>query len=146
MSGFRVPETTRDAIVLADGSPLSAEAFYSQRDARTTVSQQLPSQAYSVVIALSDAVALSEEGQTALMWTCSMLRRMGRAFAGIRIASSSEARAHLYVGTLHRSRGRLTLEEAMTVELLGADPFSAIAWSTLDAPDIFAGAESVIWL
>src|SRR2546430_6862442 len=111
MSGSPGHESARESVVLPDGSPLTADAFYAQRDARTTISTPLPLDPIQVVIALPPWNSETDGGHTALLWTCSMLRRMGRSFAGIRIASNPAARIHPYRGALLRALGGITLEE-----------------------------------
>ncbi len=135
-----------DVVLLPNGQPLTADAFYQERDNRTQLLGTYRRREVRVAIALGYDASGSVAGQTGLLWASSMVRRMGRPFAPVRILSPAGARGEPLVAVSGRYRECDTLGDAVDMELIGADPFAPYDWADLDAPDAFSGMEAVIWI
>jgi molybdopterin/thiamine biosynthesis adenylyltransferase len=145
MSGFPAPSSVTAAPACLIASKLVfADAFYAERDQRTGLGGALASHMVRVAIVLAPGLEQTVGGQTALIWTASMLRRMGRCFSNSLLVADSAAPTARYVGALRR--GAPTLGEAVAAELGEADPFGSIEWRPVGDPRALADAGLVIWL
>src|SRR4051812_23683458 len=133
-----------DSVMMPDGSSLTADAFYGERDSRSAVTSLLPQEPIRVLVVLEDAAAETHGGQTALIWTASMLRRMGRSFSGVRIACTRRAWEKPYCGTPLSANGPDTFGNTVAAELVGADPFVEVDWSEIGDATAFNDVRFVI--
>jgi hypothetical protein len=126
------------------GAPLTADAFYAQRDQRASV--ELPLHALSrrrIAIAVPASAAGSIGLELALWWAASIIRRMGKAFAEtIIIASDSFRRSPSHLS----SGGDQTVEQVVTAEMQQADPFARVEWRAPDAGVPPPDAARLLWL
>lgn len=142
-----MPSSEPDVITLADGRQLDADAFYAERDARTEASgARYRLQRVRSAIVIPSRVKLTAPVQTALLWTASQLRRMGRPFAETRIVTSADTASTPYRGTLHLAQDPQSLREAVELELLGADPFGSVIWRHVADPDALDDVDIAICL
>jgi ThiF family len=124
---------------------LNADAFYRERDARGELEHPLsalPPQRIAIVAPPpSGASAIGLE--TALFWTASIIRRMGRAFSDLILVTTDEFR---------RSDSRITGKPGMTIEqflsdeLRMADPFGRIEWRDSSDTVELSDAAWTLWL
>lgn len=128
------------------GGGLNAERFYAERDHRTRVSAPLTTEPFPVALVLPREVERSAGAHLALLWAASMLRRMGRAFAGVRVVTSDEARRSVCLSPPAYMADGCTLEDAVSTELRHADPFAPVAWMNLEAPGALVGIRMALWL
>ena len=139
------PPIGDERIQLPDGRDIDADTFYAERDARTTQDRAYGNAEFPVAVVLPSGEVATTEGQTALLWTCSMLRRLGRPFARTIIVAPRNAETTPYRGALHRDVAA-TLGDAIEIELVGADPFAPIAWRCLGDAGVLDGVRMAVWL
>ncbi|MDB4889237.1 MAG: hypothetical protein JWL61_1092 [Gemmatimonadetes bacterium] len=132
------------SIQLLDGRTLLRDQFYAERDHRTQVTASFSHARVRIALVLSPGLELTEGGQTAFIWAASMVRRMGRPFAELRLVSAPGAHGAPYLAGLHRHLSVETLGEAMEIELLGSDPFSEYSWREFGGVDVLAGVDAII--
>lgn len=125
---------------------VNAEQFYSARDQRTVVAGPFLRPSFPVAVVLAPGLEHTVAGQTALLWTTSMLRRMGRPFARTVIVTTENGHTAPYVAALHRDRSPATLGDAVQIELLGADPFAPVEWRWMEKPEALDRVAMVIRL
>jgi molybdopterin/thiamine biosynthesis adenylyltransferase len=133
------------AVALPSGQVISESQFYSARDHRTSISVQYAKQEFKIAIALDHGLESTVQGQAALVWTASMIRRMGKPFARLIIATAESAKRQLSKLAL-RSQDGQNLGQLVEAELRGADPFASYEWRDVDSADALEGADFVIWL
>ena len=120
------------------------DAFYAKRDARASIEHplgQLAPQRVAIVVPQSATPSIGLE--LALWWSASIIRRMGRPFAEIVVVASDSFRVCGSRLTAERDR---TVEQVLTAELQGADPFARIEWRAPDADAPFRDTSCVLWL
>jgi hypothetical protein len=136
-----------DAVLMPDGRVIAAEAFYQARDQRTQATGGTSLSApVTVALIIGDSALSTAAGQTALIWGASLVRRMGRAYSGVRLVGPPSARGAPYLAALHRALRPRTLGEAIEIELLGADPFAPIEWRDAHDATALAGVDAGIWI
>jgi hypothetical protein len=124
---------------------LTPDAFYAERDARSALDHpllQLPLRRVAIVVPAGTAA--SKIGiETALFWSASIIRRMGRPFSHIIIVASSDFRQSIAEGRVAAGR---TVEEYIDEELRSADPFGRIEWRSSAGSADLIDANAVLWL
>jgi molybdopterin/thiamine biosynthesis adenylyltransferase len=103
---------------------IDLNTFYAERDSRTVIGGASPTD-FPIAVVLPPDQAASPTAHTALLWACSMTRRMGRAFAHTIIVAPSATLDHPFLG-FPRMGEKLTLRQALEYELFGADPFGGL--------------------
>ncbi|MBB4637522.1 ThiF family adenylyltransferase [Longimicrobium terrae] len=127
---------------IVGGRVLTADAFYAERDQRTALGGAYAAPQLAVAVVLAPDLMETAAGQTALLWSLSMLKRMGRAFSRSIIVATSGAADTRNHAALHRSLA--TLGQAVNAELMGADPFGSIEWRALGDDGALAGVDLVL--
>jgi hypothetical protein len=119
------------------------DRFYSERDSRTLVGGGIASDlAGPVAVVLNPDVAHVRGAHLALLWACSLLRRMNRAFARSIVIGPAAARDQ---GFADRRGAPATLVAAIAEELVGADPFGTFEWRDFE-PQAFRDIGFAIWI
>lgn len=121
---------------------LDADRFYQERDSRMIVGGFAPQSDFRVAVGISRRVAATLEGQRALFWLCSMLRRSGRAFSKTTIVSEEgvEGLPNLSARSMEQ-----TLKASLEAELAEADPFGSTEWRAPTANSL-DGIAMVVWV
>jgi ThiF family len=121
---------------------LNPDVFYAERDNRAALEHPALSSISPrrVAIVVPSNTSPSRGVETALFWTASIVRRMGRPFAEvILVAENSFRQRESRLGA-----AGLSVEECVNEELSGADPFGRIEWRTPDSD--LSDAAAVVWL
>lgn len=124
---------------------LNADVFYAERDARGGLEHALsalPPRRIAIAVP-PDVTSVSIGLETALFWTASIIRRMGRAFAEVILVSTNEFRQ--CQSLLSRNIG-VTVEQLLSNELRSADPFGRVEWRSWGDDTDLADAAATIWL
>lgn len=138
--------TDQEIVTLANGRQLTAGEFYQERDQRMPSNPSASTHEISIAIVAPEEILVSVSGQTALIWGASLIRRMGRSFADVKLIAPANASASKYEGGLHRELEISTLGDAIEVELAGADPFAPITWRDIADPAAFRDVRFAIWI
>lgn len=122
-----------------------ADEFYNERDSRTQASMTLANiTPKRVVIVVPNQALSSGPGlETALFWTASIVRRMGRPFASTVIVAPDEFRNSQ--SQLAGVKG-ITVEQLVSGELRAADPFGPFEWRTWAEASDYRDASAILWL
>ncbi len=124
---------------------LNRDVFYAQRDSRAEIHYPLSQLASRhIAIAVPPETVSSALGlELALFWTTSIIRRMGRAFTELIVVTSDTFRSSN--SQIGKALG-CTVEQFITAELQGADPFAPFHWRSWTKNIDLSDAETVIWL
>lgn len=130
------------ALQLPTGQVLKADDFYRLRDGRT-VGQPADNIFVRIAIVVPPDVAAGPGAELALLWTSSMIRRMGRAFANLFIVTSREFAnsPSQLLNSMEKS-----IADGVTEELLAADPFAEVEWREFGDASAWADASASVWL
>lgn len=128
------------------GQVYDEERFYQERDSRTQGSEPYVRPEVPVVVVLPALAAASVAGQAAFLWSASLLRRMGRPFAAVRLVVPARLQQEPSLLALHRHRGLRTFGEVVAYELTSADPFAQLLWRDIEDPAALTDAEFAIWI
>lgn len=124
---------------------IDEERFYAERDSRTSLGGEMPVAEVPIAVVVPAGLEAVPGAQTALLWTCSMLRRIGRAFSRTIVIAPPGTPGLEYVGAFRRSGSANSLGAVLAAELNGADPFGAVEWRDLTA-EAFEGNAMALWL